>query len=112
MKLQFALLKRTRLGLRFNPPSSQGAGRAPHLEMPGSAGGRAGNTSPQCAAYPSSGCQFSTNTGSCSKSGNGSSSRGSMTGSAAKKSTNATAKTATSTSTVPTARTSSANLPA
>jgi hypothetical protein len=29
------------LGLRVNPPSSQVAGRAPHLEMPGSAGGRA-----------------------------------------------------------------------
>ena len=34
-------MKGARLGLRVNPPSSQGAGRAPHFEMRGSAGGRA-----------------------------------------------------------------------
>ena len=36
MKESFPLLKG--LGLRVNPPSFQGAGSPPHLEMPGSAG--------------------------------------------------------------------------
>jgi hypothetical protein len=76
MRQQFPLLKCTRLGLRFNPSSFQGAGGAPHLGMLGSAGGRAVNTSPHGAAYRSSGCQFSANTGSWSLSGNGSSSPG------------------------------------
>jgi hypothetical protein len=53
------LLKGARLGLRVNPPSSQGAGRGTHLKMKGSAGGRAGNTSPQSVAYRYSGCQYS-----------------------------------------------------
>jgi hypothetical protein len=34
-KQTFPLLKSARLGLRVNPPSSQGAGRARHLEMLG-----------------------------------------------------------------------------
>ena len=62
MKQLFPLLKGARLGSRVNPPSSEGAGRALHLEIPSSAGGRAKIQTPQCAAYRSSGSQFSAKT--------------------------------------------------
>jgi hypothetical protein len=54
-KQSFPLLKG--LGLRVNPPSFQGAGNPPHLEMPGSAGGKyeppsSQFTAPRVASLP------------------------------------------------------------
>jgi len=52
--------------LRVKCPAFRGAGRASHHEMPGPAGGRAGNASLQGAPCRCRGSQFSANTGSWS----------------------------------------------